>query len=89
MTRDQRAGLCRLMLRFPCRRAELQAARTNILLELFESYELGWSAEGQEIIASAIDQNGFNLEYCSVIDDLEQDILQELNQIRFGVSLKN
>jgi len=74
MTRDERAGLARLMLRWPDRRLELVRASRTRLLESFEAYELAcdaaaaWSKRS-DLIAD---------EYLQLIAELELEISANL-----------
>ena len=72
MTREQRAGIARLMLRWPEGRAALREKGTldEILLDLYEGYELACDA--------AIYWSKSNVPGAAVIADEYRDIVSEL-----------
>lgn len=74
MTREERAGLARLMLKWPARREELFRASQTSLLEMFEVYELAcdaaivWSKCSEDIAG----------EFRQIVVELEHDIAEAL-----------
>lgn len=73
MTREQRAGLARLMLRWPEGRAalHLKAASDVIFLDLCESYELACDASAYWSSSRAAGARGIADEYRLLISELE------------------
>lgn len=73
MTREQRAGLARLMLRWTEGRAalHLQAASDDDFLELCESYELACDASAYWSSSNAAGAGGIADEYRLLISELE------------------
>lgn len=75
MDRAERAGLSRLMLRWPSRRAELlRCAEANQLRDLFSSYELACTAREYWSKLSTDASMEITDDYDKLITDLEEDL---------------
>lgn len=76
MTREQRAGLARLMLRWPEGRAVLLAKSEtdHFLVELCESYDLACEAARYWLKSSAANGAAVAEEYRCLTAELESDI---------------
>lgn len=80
MTPRQKAGLRRLMLRLPERRAELSAVSDGTMLEIFESYDLAASAFNYWVGLTTPDDRAIAGQYQDMIAQLEAEIISMLDR---------
>ncbi len=78
MTKERRAGLARLMLRWPEGRAALRMKSESdpVLIELCEGYDLACEAAAYWLKSSAANAAAIAEEYRCLIAELESDIRQ-------------